>query len=71
MQFEFARDAARNLRYFEGMRQAGTEQVAFVVDEYLGFVFQPAEGGGMDDAVAVALKLVAVVGAVLGVLPAT
>jgi hypothetical protein len=37
------------------MRQAGAEQVALMVDEYLGLVFQAAEGGGVDNPVAVTL----------------
>jgi Holliday junction resolvasome RuvABC endonuclease subunit len=37
--------------------QAGAEQVALVVHEDLGLVFEPAEGRAMDDAVAVALEL--------------
>jgi hypothetical protein len=39
------------------MRQAGAVMVALMGDEHLAFVGQPAKGGGMDDAVAVALKL--------------
>ena len=39
----------------ERMRQAGAEQVAFMVKEHLGLVDQPPEGRGMDDAVAIAL----------------
>ena len=36
------------------------EQVTLVIDEHLGLVGQPAEGIGMNDAIAVALKLAAV-----------
>ena len=38
------------------MRQPGAEMVAFMRHEDLGLVLQPAKGGGMDDAVAVALE---------------
>ncbi len=60
MQFQFAGDAACDLGDFQRVCQAGAEQVAFVVDEYLGFVFQAAKCGGVDDAVTVALVFVAV-----------
>jgi hypothetical protein len=36
------------------MGQAGAEMVAFMGDEDLGLFLQAAEGGGVDDAVAVA-----------------
>ena len=55
VELERARDGARDLRDLERMRQAGAVQVALVVDEDLGLVHQPAERGGMHDAVAVAL----------------
>ena len=51
-----AGDGAPNLGYFQGVGQAGAVVVAFIVDEYLGLVFQAAEGGGVQDAVAVALE---------------
>ena len=47
---------------FEGVGEARAIVVAFVVDEDLGLVFEPAEGGRVDDAVAVALVGAAVVG---------
>ena len=50
-----ARDRAPDLRHFEAVREPRAEEIAFVVDEDLGLVFEPPEGGGMDDAVAVAL----------------
>src|SRR4051812_8669254 len=53
------RQSARNLRHLEGMRQAGAIMVAFMEDEYLGLVLQPAEGGGMDDAIAIAAEGIA------------
>jgi hypothetical protein len=51
------RDRTRELRHFERVREAGAKQVALMVEEHLGLVDQPAEGGGVDDAVAVALEV--------------
>ena len=65
-----AAHGARDLGNFERVGQPGAEQVALVVDEHLGLVFQPAEGRGMDDAVAVALILAAVPRRGLRVTPA-
>ena len=50
-----ARDRSRYLRHLEAVREAGAEQIAFVVDEDLGLVLQAAEGSRMDDAVTIAL----------------
>lgn len=55
-----ARQRARDLGHFQAVGQAGAEQVAFVVDEDLGLVFQAPERIGMDDAIPVALELGAV-----------
>ena len=52
-------ERARDLRHLDGMGEAGAEMVALVIDEDLGLVGEAAEGGGMDDAVAVALELAA------------
>ena len=59
VQAKRACDGTRQLRHLQRMRQPGAEQVAFVVEEHLGLVDQPAERGGVHDAVAVALKVVA------------
>ena len=40
-----ARDRAADLRHLEGMRQPRAEQVALVVQEHLGLVYQAAERG--------------------------
>lgn len=56
VQAQVARDRARDLRDFEAVRKTGAEQVAFVIDEDLRLVFEPAKRGRMDDAVAVALE---------------
>jgi hypothetical protein len=36
--------------------EAGAKVIAFEIDENLGLVFQPAKGGGVQDAISVALK---------------
>ena len=41
--------------------QAGAVVIALVVNEYLGLIFQAAEGGGVQDAVTVALESGAVI----------
>ena len=56
VQAQAARQGAPDLGHFDRVRQARAEQVALVVQEDLGFVFQPAKGRGVDDAVAVARK---------------
>ena len=53
---ERAGDRAGDLRHLQRMGQPGAEMVALVADEDLRLVLQPAEGVGMDDAVAVALE---------------
>src|SRR5271157_4831374 len=53
-------DGARNLRDFDGVRQAGAEVVGIAAGEDLGFVLQTTEGARVDDAVPVALKRIAV-----------
>lgn len=56
VQAQVARHRARDLRDLEVVRQARAKQVALVVHEHLGLVFEAAEGRRMDDAVAVALE---------------
>ena len=51
-----AGDGATDLRDFDGVRETGAIVIAFVVDEDLRLVFQAAEGGGVNDAVAVTLE---------------
>ncbi len=62
-----ARQGAADLGDLEGVGQAGAEIIALEVDENLGLVFEAAEGGGVDDAVAVALEGGAVIGLVVQV----
>ena len=47
---------AGDLRHFQRVGQPGAVMIALVEHEDLGLVLQAAEGGGMDDAVAVAAK---------------
>src|ERR1700722_1979579 len=49
------------------MREAGAIQIAFVIDDHLGLVDQPAKGRRMNDSVAVALVFRAIGGRSLGV----
>jgi hypothetical protein len=56
---ERAGECAGDLRHFQRVREAGAVMVAFVEDEHLGLVLEAAEGGGVDDAVAVAAKGIA------------
>jgi hypothetical protein len=56
---EHPADAARDLRHLDTVRQAGSKQIAFVVDEDLSLVFKPPKGRGVDDTVTVSLKITA------------
>ena len=53
-------DGARDLRDFEGVGEAVAEVVGVAAGEDLRLGFEAAEGAGVDDAVAIALKVVAV-----------
>ena len=55
VQRQVAAQGAGDLGDFEAVGEARAVVIALVIDEDLGFVFQPAEGGRMDDAVPVAL----------------
>ena len=48
---------AGDLRHLDRVGEAGSEMVALVIDEHLRLVGEAAEGGRMDDPVAVALEL--------------
>ena len=56
---ERARERAGDLGDLERMGEPGAEVIALVEDEDLGLVGEPAERGGMDDAVAIAAERVA------------
>jgi hypothetical protein len=62
VELQGARNSARDLGDLEAVRQAGTEQVAFVIDEDLGLVFETPKGRRMHDPVAVALEFAAMRG---------
>jgi hypothetical protein len=53
-------DRAGDLRHLDGMGQAIAEVIADAGSEDLGLVFQSPEGAGVDDAIAVALKVIAI-----------
>jgi hypothetical protein len=50
-------DGTTDLRDLERMRDAGSIQVAFMIDEYLCLVDEPPKRIRVDDAIAIALKL--------------
>ena len=54
-----AGERARDLRHLQRVREPRAVVVALVRDEDLGLVHEPAKGSGVDDAVAVAAKLIA------------
>ena len=60
LRVERAGDGAGDLRDFEGVGEAVAEVVGVAAGEDLGLGFEAAEGAGVDDAVAVALEVVAV-----------
>src|SRR5208282_556778 len=60
VQSKLCGDGARNLRDLDGMRQPVAEVVGVTAGENLRLRFQPAKGAGVDDTIAVALKVVAV-----------
>ena len=53
-------DGAGDLRYFDGMGQAIAEMVGETAGENLGLGLEPAKGAGVNDAVPVALEIVAI-----------
>src|SRR5688572_12156268 len=64
---QVTRHRARDLRHLEAVRQARAKEIALMVDENLGFVFEAAECGRVHDAVAVALEFTAAQGRGLAV----
>ena len=66
---ERAGERAGDLRHFERVGEPGAVMVALVEDEDLGLVLEAAEGGGMDDAVAVAAEGAAALAGGLGMEP--
>src|SRR5207302_8587711 len=60
VQLQLFGDGARNLCDFDGVRQPVAEVMAYALGENLGFIFEAAEGAGVNDAVAIALKVIAI-----------
>ena len=60
VQAELGGDGAGDLSDFNGVGEAIAEVVGITAGEDLGLGFQPAKCAGMDDAVAIALKIIAV-----------
>ncbi len=60
VQAELRRDGSRDLRDLNGMGQAIAKVVGVPASEDLGLGFEAAKGPGVDDAIAVTLKVVAV-----------
>jgi hypothetical protein len=67
---EGARDRAGDLGHLDGVGEAGAVVVPLVVDEDLGLVLEPPEGGRVDQPVAVALESAPVLGLGLRMHPA-
>jgi len=57
---ELSGNGARDLGYLERVRQAIAEMIGVAAGKDLGLGLETAKGAGMNDAVAVALKVVAV-----------
>ena len=53
---EHPRQRSRNLRHLEAVGQPGAEMVTLEIDQHLGLVLEPAERGGMNNPIPVALK---------------
>ena len=60
VEIERGRDGARDLRHLDGVRQASAKVVGVASGKDLRLVLEPPKGTGVDDAVAIALKGVAV-----------
>ena len=57
IEFQRPGERARDLRHLDRVGQAGAKMIAAVIDENLGLMREAAEGGRMDDPVAVSLEL--------------
>ena len=57
---ECASDSAGDLRHFDSVGETVTEVVGITAGENLCFIFKAAKGAGVDDAVTVALIIVAI-----------
>ncbi len=66
-----ASDRSRDLGDFQRMSQTRAIEVAFVIDEDLGLIHEATKRGGMNDSIAVALKLATIGGRRLGMTAAS
>ena len=64
-----AGNGSTDLGHFQGMGQTGAVLISLIVNEYLGFVFQPAKGGRMDDSVTIPLIDSSVIGFIIRIQP--
>src|SRR5580704_12092271 len=60
VQAKLGGDSARNLRYLERVREAIAKMIGIAAGKNLSFGFKAAKGAGVNDAVAVALEIVAI-----------
>jgi hypothetical protein len=60
VQPKLGRHGARNLRHFDGVSQSITKMVRESPSKHLRFGFEAAKGAGVNYAVAVALKIIAI-----------
>ena len=60
VQTQGASNRAGDLRNLDGVCQASTKQISFMINKHLGFVFKASKSGGMDDAIPVALEFTAI-----------
>ena len=60
VQPQLLRHGARDLRHFQRMREARAEMIGVAAGENLRLVLQPAKSARMNDAIAIALEVVAI-----------
>ncbi len=65
VQPEIASHRSSDLRDFNAVGQAGSEQIAFMIDENLGLVFETPKRRGVNDAVTIPLEFAATDGRLL------
>ena len=53
--------------HFKGMGETGTVMISFENDKHLGFVFQTAESGSVNDAIPISLESSTAIGFIFGV----
>jgi hypothetical protein len=60
VEIECSGDGARDLRHFDGVRQAVAKMVGIAAGEDLSFIDEAAKSASVDDTVAVALKMISI-----------